>query len=497
MDLVSKFLEACEAADDSAHLIDESECMSLPDLGRRASLLARIIAARDKSQGGNVAMLLPNTIGFVTAFWGILLAGKVATPLNFMLHPAELASHLNDSRASLLITTIAFKSSVEAMLAEHDIHTEAIYLEELTQETSRPGFVSSDSVSDSTPGDPDRPAVLIYTAGTSGLPKGVLLSHKNLLANIEGCRHALNTGRDDTFLGILPYFHLFGKTTSMLLPLLTGSRIILLHSIHPQKILTCIEKERVTALILVPTIYGLLVGSPQIKKTDFGSVRMAVSGGGPLPPALEEAFPAITGKQIYNGYGLTEASPVVSVNTPDAYKKGSIGRPLINVSVSVHNEDGQKLPSGRVGEFYVKGHSVMMGYFGRKEETRKALTPGAYLRTGDLGYIDEDGFLFITGRKKELIISGGENIYPMEIENLLSSHPAVEEVAVVGITDELRGEYPRAYVKLREGKRAGALALKRYCRERLGPYKTPHEFVFVPEFPKNALGKILKRKLVK
>jgi long-chain acyl-CoA synthetase len=246
---------------------------------------------------------------------------------------------------------------------------------------------------------------------------------------------------------------------------------------------------------MVPPLYGLLLKFPGTKTADFGSMRMAVSGGGPLSPVLEEVFPRLTGRTIFNGYGLTEASPVVSVNSCGACQKGSIGRPLFNVAVSIHDEKGKALPTGQVGEILVKGDNVMIGYLNSDEETNKALTPDKMLRTGDMGFLDENGFLYITGRKKELIICGGENVHPLEIETVLNSHPKVEESAVIGVHDPLRGERPRAYIKLREGQNALPGEIRRFCLEKMASFKVPREIAFVDDFPRNSLGKILKRLL--
>lgn len=491
MGLVKAFLDACAQAGESPCLISGDECLSLPELLRRASLLATSIK-NDETDGGDfIAVLLPNSFDFAVGFWAALLAGRTVMPLNFMLKSAEIAPLFRHSGARTLLTSSPFKPVVESVQSILESPLRVIYLDEHLQRTGEnPPVISHSEV------NPDASAVLLYTAGTTGQSKGVLLSHKNLLANLEGCQRILDTGPADTFLGILPYFHAFGLTTSFLLPLLTGSRIVLCPSLNPQAILDKIMEERVTALIMVPTIYGLLLKHPGTAKAYLGSVRMAVSGGGPLSPAIEEGFQSMTGKPVFNGYGLTEASPVVSVNMWGNHKKGSIGRPLHNVGVSIRDEEGQSLPACATGEICVSGENVMLGYHNMTGEMHQSFSPDGALRTGDMGYLDEDGFLFIAGRKKEIILCGGENIQPVEIENVLSAHPAVEEAAVVGVPDTLRGERPRAYVRLREGCVVSALELKRFCHSYLASFKVPREIIFVSEFPRNALGKVLKWKLL-
>jgi len=491
MGLVKAFLEACAQADDSPCLISGDEYLSLPELLRRASILASSIKSDETEKGDFIAILLPNSFDFAVGFWAALLAGRAVMPLNFMLKSAEIAPLFKHSGARTLLTSSSFKPVVESVQSTLESPLRVIYLDEHVRGTNENPPVASHSE-----GNPEAPVVLLYTAGTTGQSKGVLLSHRNLLTNLEGCQRILDTGPADTFLGILPYFHAFGLTTSFLLPLLTGSRIVLCPSLNPQVILDKIMEERVTALIMVPTIYGLLLKYPGTAKADLSSVRMAVSGGGPLSPAIEEGFHSMTGKPVFNGYGLTEASPVVSVNMWGNHKKGSIGRPLHNVGVSIRDEEGQPLPACATGEICVSGENVMVGYHNVMEESRQGFSPDGALRTGDMGYFDEDGFLYIAGRKKEMILCGGENIQPVEIENVLSAHPAVEEAAVVGVPDPLRGEHPRAYVRLREGYDVSVLELKRFCHSYLAPFKAPREIMFVSEFPRNALGKILKWKLL-
>lgn len=491
MGLVKAFLEACAQADDSPCLISGDEYLSLPELLRRASILASSIKSDETEKGEFIAILLPNSFDFAVGFWAALLAGRAVMPLNFMLKSAEIAPLFKHSGARTLLTSSSFKPVVESVQSTLESPLRVIYLDEHVRGTNENPPVASHSE-----GNPEAPVVLLYTAGTTGQSKGVLLSHRNLLTNLEGCQRILDTGPADTFLGILPYFHAFGLTTSFLLPLLTGSRIVLCPSLNPQVILDKIMEERVTALIMVPTIYGLLLKYPGTAKADLSSVRMAVSGGGPLSPAIEEGFHSMTGKPVFNGYGLTEASPVVSVNMWGNHKKGSIGRPLHNVGVSIRDEEGQPLPACATGEICVSGENVMVGYHNVMEESRQGFSPDGALRTGDMGYFDEDGFLYIAGRKKEMILCGGENIQPVEIENVLSAHPAVEEAAVVGVPDPLRGEHPRAYVRLREGYDVSVLELKRFCHSYLAPFKAPREIMFVSEFPRNALGKILKWKLL-
>jgi long-chain acyl-CoA synthetase len=302
---------------------------------------------------------------------------------------------------------------------------------------------------------------------------------------------------DDVFLCVLPLFHSFAITAAMLLPVLSGARIVLQRRFMASQTLKLISDERVSVLMLVPAMYELLVKSQLLGKTQLGSLRYAISGGGPLSPVLEKAFEDATGFPLLNGYGLTETAPVVSVNLPQKRRLGSIGFPLPNLRVEIWDDRDQRLEHGGIGEIMVQGDNVMKGYYGLEEETRQVITKEGWLHTGDSGFLDDDGFLYITGRKKDLIICGGENIYPQEIEDVIAAHPAVELVAVVGAHDKLRGEYPKAFVKLKEDCHVSARDLKEFCRRQLASFKVPREVEFLADLPCNVLGKVLKHMLVR
>ncbi|MBN1899955.1 AMP-binding protein [Candidatus Sumerlaeota bacterium] len=493
MNLVQSFLEALENNGDSTLFLDEGVKISFPELAEKAGILGNEIRSQKSGDSQYVAILLPNSIEFAVSFWAVLFADNVVMPLNFMLQPPEFIPLFDLAKPALLLTHSLFKPLVQALLKMRKRALNVIYVDEFLREWQEKQTASRIPALNSISDDPDKPAMLLFTAGTSATPKGALLSHKNILSNLEGCQNVLQITSDDAFLGILPNFHSFGMTTSFLLPLLKGSRTVVLRSIQPQNIIETIQRERISTLIMVPPLFGLLLKFPGIQKADFSSIRMTVSGGCPLSPVMEEMFPKLTGKFIFNGYGLTEASPVVSVNHLDASRKGSIGRPLHNVAVSIHDEQGTPLPAGRQGEIYVRGDNVMLGYLNAEEDTNKALTPDRMLRTGDMGYLDDNGFLYITGRKKDLIICGGENVHPLEIEMVLNSHPQIEDSAVIGVQDSLRGEHPKAFIKLREGQSVLPGEIRHFCLERLASFKVPREFAFVENFPRNSLGKILKR----
>ena len=296
-------------------------------------------------------------------------------------------------------------------------------------------------------------------------------------------------------VALLPLFHSFGMMATMICPLFAQVPIVMLARFQPTQLLKTIVEQKITALFLVAPMYGLLCRHPRIREADLSALRICVSGGGPLPPSIEQAWKALTGHEILSGYGLTEASPVVANNSPRANRPGSIGRSLHNVVVEIRSPEGNTLSVGEEGEFFVKAPSVMMGYHSRPEETAEAITEDGWLRTGDLGKVDADGYLFITGRAKELIIFGGENIMPLEIENALCLHPAVAEAAVIGVPDEAKGEVPVAAVVLLEGQSVDASALRVFLKDKIAPFKVPRNFHFVEDLPKNTLNKVLKPQL--
>jgi long-chain acyl-CoA synthetase len=320
----------------------------------------------------------------------------------------------------------------------------------------------------------------------------VVLSHDNLLANVESCQQAGDFDHRDGFLCLLPFFHTYAITGTFLLPLLNGSKMVLVDRFQPAKVLGLIQEHKISVFLAIPSMYRVLAATES--EFDISSVRFPISGGEPLPVSIAEAFEKRFKVPICEGYGQTEAAPVVTLNTPERRKLGTIGRALPGVDLAIWDESNRVLPTGQVGEIMVRGRNVMQGYRHMPEETAKTITDG-WLHTGDLGSIDEDGFVTITGRKKDLIISAGENIYPREIEEVLAQHPKVKEVAVIGVKDEVRGEVPKAFVIAREGETVDDKELRAFCRENLANYKVPKHFSIVADLPRTPTGKILKRML--
>ncbi len=477
----ARFLETA-ANCGSATAIQEGEIgLSFKGLAIAAANVGERIGGATKAQ--NVGLCLPNGAGFGAGFFGISLCGKTVVPVNFLLKPDEIAGIVGDSEIDTVLTTEALAAGFEAA------GLKILLVEEILRDI-RPCEVRAPKAR------PDDVAVLLYTAGTVGEPKGVMQTHSNILANIDGCLEAMALSRDDVFLGVLPLFHTFGLTCSFLVPLLTGSKVVMMQRFSPASIPPMLRQHRVSIIIAAPSMYRAMLKALAEQEATPEGLRLCVSGGEALSETLAERFRAITGVPLLEGYGMTEHSPVISLNRLVSPRPGTVGRPLHNVEVRVIDSEGVALAAGESGEICVRGECVMKGYWRRPEETRSVIDGDKWLHTGDIGRLDEEGCISVTGRIKELIISAGRNISPGEIEGVLEAHPGVNEAAVIGVPDEVRGEVPRAFVIPGEG--SGDLSaeeLTAHCRRRLADYKRPRSFSFVEAFPRSMTGKVLKRLL--
>ena len=343
-------------------------------------------------------------------------------------------------------------------------------------------------------------ALLQYTGGTTGHPKGVMLTHYNLTSNVEMCESWLyktENGRE-IVMGVLPFFHVYGMTTVMNLSIKQGSKMILMPKFNALDVLKAIDKQRPTLFPGAPTIYVALLNHPDLKKYDLSSIKACISGSAPLPTEVQEQFEKITNGKLVEGYGLTESSPVTHANFVwENRVNGSIGVPWPDTDCKIFKMDAidEEAEVGEVGEIAVKGPQIMKGYWNNEEETNNVLKNG-WLFTGDLGYMNEQGYFYIVDRKKDMIIAGGYNIYPREVEEVLYDHEGIQEAVVAGIPDAYRGETVKAYIVLKQDYSITEDALNEYCRKHLAAYKVPRIYEFRKELPKTAVGKILRRKLV-
>lgn len=442
-----------------------------------AAGLGEQIAARTRRS--RVGVMTPTSTAGAVAIFACWYAGRTPVPLNFLLTPAELSAVLRDAGLDLVVTTEHFDPPLRAAGLQTLV---------LSAQSLAPGDRRAPEA------EPDDTAVVLYTSGTSGQPKGVCLSFANLLSNAQASIERARMTPDQVLFGVIPQFHSFGFTVLTVLPAVLGASVWYLPRFSPAAVVSLIAEKRVSIFVAVASMYAALARLKHPERGALASVRLAISGGEPLSPKTATQFQEAFGVAIHEGYGLTETSPVVSLNTPWDARPGSVGRSLPGISVTAVDAAGQPLPPFEPGELVVRGPCVMQGYLNRPEETAAVLRNGG-LHTGDIGHVDEAGFIYITGRAKEMIIVGGENVFPSEIERVLCEHPDVVEAAVVGAPDDLRGEVPVAYVLLRAGAEADELALRNFCRERLAGYKVPREIHVAADLPRGPTGKILKRAL--
>lgn len=437
-------------------------------------------------RGDRVALWMRNRPEFVPAMLGVLHAGAVLVPINNFLKPDEVNFILQDAGIDVLISDAELAAHFPALSAARQqlklLNVDEVVVPDTPAALPPPQAASSDL------------AVIIYTSGTTGRPKGAMLSHGNLLHNIQSCRRVLRTVESDRFAVLLPMFHSYMLTVGLLLPLLVGASIVLVKSIHPvRNLLEDICAHQVTILPAIPQFYRSIVHAAQCPFPP--SLRICISGAAPLPVQVLQEFERKFGTPLIEGYGLSEASPVVTKNPLDGTRKaGSIGLPIPDVDVSVQDDSGRLLPAREIGEICVRGGNVMLGYWNQPEETAKAIR-NDWLLTGDIGYRDEEGYFYITDRKKDMLLVNGINVYPREIEEVIYQFPNVKEVAVIGVPDARRGEQPLAFVAPVDGTSLDEKALLHFVKERMADYKVPRRVVFLPALPRNATGKILKTAL--
>ncbi len=453
-------------------------------------------------RGDKVGLQMLNSPYFIISYFGIVKLGATVVPLNVMFKGEEVVYQLNDSNAAALITSPMFMPMI-SQIRERMATVKHVIVEDLDQENTYPGILSlkemlegeDDTLNlDYTVTDEDI-AVFLYTSGTTGNPKGAMLTHDCLVANADQTRIATDSTGDDITLCVLPMFHSFAWTTCVTLPLLCGGKIIIHENFAPQAFLRTIVEENITIIAAVPTMYSVLLQVPEVNPEHYKKIRLAYSGGAALPVEVLKKFEAKYGIKVLEGYGLSECSPVCTVNPWRGVRKpGSIGIVLPGVECRIIDENGNDLPRNTPGELLFKGRNVMKGYYNLPEATAEALRDG-WMHTGDIGYMDDDGYIYIVDRKKDLIIVGGLNVYPREVEEVLYSYPKVAEAAVIGVTNELRGEMVKAFITLKEGETASEREIIKYCQERLANYKLPKEVEFVAALPKTSTGKILKRAL--
>jgi len=508
--------------------------LSYQELDSAVNRLASSLQRLGVEQGDRVAIIMPNCPQFVITFYGILRAGGTAVPCNFMYSASELEHQLADAGAEIACVLSPYYEKVHSVRSDAGIrHVIVTNIKDYFPPLLRLLFTlmkerqGGHRVDLSTPEDfwlaplvagigpapepartgPQDTACLLYTGGTTGVPKGAQLTHRNLVSNaVAGMAWSHSREAQDITIGALPLFHSYGMTSVMNMSVAGALTMVLIPD--PRDILHImgsISKHQATFYPAVPTMYVAINSHPDVDNFDLSSIRACLSGAAPLPGEVQERFQGLTNCALVEAYGLTESSPATHVNPLERNKIGFIGVPWPDTDARIVDVDTgeEELPVGEIGELIINGPQIMKGYWTQPTETANVLRehpelgPGLWLHTGDIARMDEEGYFQIVDRKKDMIICGGFNVYPRDVEEVLYQHPAVEEAAVVGIPDEYRGETVRAFVVLKEDASATEKEIIAFCREQLASYKTPSSVVFRSELPKSTVGKVLRRELAR
>jgi long-chain acyl-CoA synthetase len=482
----------------------EREALTYAELDARARAVAVGLQRLGIGHGSRVALCLPNSPALMTSFYGTWLAGATAVPMNPLAKAQELKQQLYDAAASVLIARSGAAPTASPIANELRIPLVltadasafspggAIPFEALLAEDGRQLKTAAVDAGEDV-------AVLLYTGGTTGTPKGAMLTHRNIVANTVQFAewYAFESGAE-TCLGVLPMFHSGGMSGAMNVPLYAGATLLVLSRFRPASVACAVERYRATRLFGVPTMFIALLNHEDGRGADYASLRACRTNAAPLPPSVKAAFDALVGREVLiEGYGLTETSPLTHANPTHRAKPGSIGIPIAATDAKIVDlETGADLPIGGSGELVIRGPQVMKGYWNRAEDTTAAMA-GGWFHTGDVARMDEDGYFFIVDRLKDQINTAGFKVWPREVEEVMYSHPAVQMVAVIGLDDAYRGEVVKAFVVLKEEhrQRVGAAELLSFCRDRMLPYKVPRLVEFRDALPLSAAGKMLRRLL--
>ncbi|BBW97281.1 fatty acid--CoA ligase family protein [Geobacillus sp. FSL W8-0032] len=503
MNLPARLAQIAKQLPDKEAYVFVGERCTYRQLNAAVSQFADGLAQLGIRRGDHVALLLGNSPQFVIGLYGVLRLGATVIPINPIYTPEEIGYILQngDVKAVIgldLLAPLFAEAKRRLPLLSHAIVCETPQGKEkavpLTEEMKTFAAVLAAGSPEFTGPElaDDEVAVILYTSGTTGKPKGAMLTHKNLYSNAQDIADYLGINEHDRVIAALPMFHVFCLSVALNAPLMNGGTVLIMPKFSPAQLFALAREERATIFAGVPTMYNFLYQYKEGSADDLRTLRLCISGGASMPVALLKNFEEKFNVIISEGYGLSEASPVTCFNPLDRPRKpGSIGTNIKNVINKVVNEYGEEVPVGEVGELVVRGPNVMKGYYKMPEETAIALRDG-WLHTGDLARMDEDGYFYIVDRKKEMIIVGGYNVYPREVEEVLYSHPDVVEAAVIGVPDPDYGEAVRAFV-VTKNPELTAEQLIAYCRERLAKYKVPTAIEFLNELPKNTTGKILRR----
>lgn len=484
--LVDALLDTNRRCPSALAVEDGTRELTFRQLTLLASVFREVIEKTTSCE--RVGVMLPASTAFPPMLFGTLWAGRVAVPLNFLLQADELVRVVQDADIDTIFTVEHFRPLVS------QLPVRAVFLEEMGLK-SKVVWATFKRFPPVPQVEPNATAVMLYTSGTTAEPKGVELTYGNLHSNCVDAIASLEIDPAQSFLNILPPFHVFGLMANVLVPVFLGSTVHAMPRFNPVHAVRTAAEKRVGILLAIPSMYAAMLRTKSAKPDAFASIYLAFSGGEPLPDSVLRGFAERFGVTLRQGYGLTETSPIVAACSPNSNREGTVGKPIRHVEVRIAGADGKSLPVNSDGEIFVRGPNVMKGYFRKPEETRKVIDPQGWFTTGDIGRFDGDGFLRITGRAKDMLIIGGENVYAREIEAVLEQHPGVSQAAVIGIPDGLRGETAVAFVIPKEGLPPTPEELRVFTREHLAGFKVPRRVEIRQDLPAGPTGKILKRKL--
>ncbi|MFJ8265349.1 long-chain-fatty-acid--CoA ligase [Peribacillus asahii] len=467
------------------------------ELNQKVNRLAAGLYVQGIRKGDGVALILGNSPEFLIAYYGILRLGAFVVPINPLYTQGEINYLLDNSQAKAVITHVSVEPKLSEVKKQLENLKLVVYIEAENQESTWEHLMETGTSINvyGSPyiGDEDL-AVILYTSGTTGKPKGAMLTHRNLVSNADSISKLLELDVKDRVVAVLPMFHVFCMTICLNAPIACGATVLIQPKFSPHDVVSAIREKKATVFAGVPTMYSFIYQLPEAIAEDCQSIRMCISGGASIPTELLHKFENKFNVFILEGYGLSETAPLVAINPLKGTRKpGSIGLNIPAVQSKVVDEFGKELPRGEVGELVVQGPNVMRGYLNMPEATAAALIDG-WLYTGDLARMDEEGYIYIVDRKKDIIIVGGYNVYPREVEEVLYQHPSIVEASVVGVPNEGYGESVKAYVVVKD-KQLTIDDILHFCQDKLVKYKLPRQVEFLKELPKNSTGKILRREL--
>jgi long-chain acyl-CoA synthetase len=492
--------QRARATPDKIFLFSEGDnrAYTYAEFERAVNRAALMLAARGIGKGDVVSLLLPNGVEYIIAYFACFTLGALAGPINSLLKPQEIAYVIANSEAKALVVNAEFAEQVASIKDELPALREVVRFDDERQATQEFTDASVEKLPDALIG-PDDEAIIIYTSGTTGKPKGCLLTHANLIANARQITNWLKFTESDRLLTMMPLFHMNAVSVTTLTPLYAGGSTVVTRKFSASRFWQIINDYEVTSFGSVATMLQMLLatypeGVPEGLKTS--QLRFAMCGSAPVPAEVLKSFEETFHCLVIEGYGLSESTCRSSFNPPDERRRpGSCGMPIGN-EMRVFDEEEREVPDGELGEIVLRGENILKGYYKNDEATARAFR-GGWFHTGDIGYRDADGFFYIVDRKSDMIIRGGENIYPREIDEVLYQHPAVASAAVIGVPDKLYGEEVSAFIVLKDGTEASEEELLEFCRQRLADFKCPKSIRFIKDIPKGPTGKLLKRELAR